>query len=703
MPAKAEVVKATLNGLEITLDSQTGSIIALSHSGPGKILDAEPENASIIDMATPIEKFEPLRLASRFSKGAKVTKAGDKITIQWDRLGASREIFEQSGTVSAKVTLKASDDGKSIIMKAEIKNYSDVAVKQILFPDFMGLLPFEGKNMTMFRTAGTTKYPFIELATKDWCSFYALNGTFLELQSGGLFNPMILRWMDFGGLKGGMSLFPKRWGWDERATVMLHLSEVTGKLRLMCAHNVNIKKGQKWQSPEYVLTPHKAGWAKGMEPYRKWVKQNYKRRYPLPKHVREGLGYRTIWMCQSQPGDTQDVIWKFSDLPKVAKECKKHGIDELVLWGWHDGFVLPLSEPYPHLGTKEDMIKAVKQCQQIGVNVAPFISVLQAKKKTAHKYGLTVPDTGGWTYHTEVYPLFQPLYAHGYRCAPVALQNELWNREVLESIRHLKDLGVTSVSWDQYWNKSDQNMVELSKHILDVLKKDNPEATFSGEELSNWEVDSEFLDYTWNWNLNNYGILTSAFAAPRVNLNIEHSPGAVKNAFADNVYMNIFPSKPGLINGSAYISDYPELSKALKQCAKLRKQFLEYFTDGTIIGNCILSEECRNTHRSSSAISGIVSTWPVLFSEAYPNTHISSYVLPDKVLMIVINNAAQREVNFKCDLEPWLKSGKGRYEVKIYDIAGKLVETKEISSTKWAGTIKSLDNLEIAIFEFIPK
>jgi len=417
--AETGTVKTTLNGLEITLDSQTGSILSLSYPGPGKMLEAKPENASIIDMAAPIEKFEPLRLASRYSKDAKITKTSDTIIIQWTRLGASRNIFEQPGNVSAEVTLKACEDGKSIIMTAEIENNSDVAVKQILFPDFLGLLPFAGKDKTMFKTAGTTKYPFTEMAAKDWCSFYALNGSFLELKSGGLFDPMILRWMDFGGLNSGMSLFPKLWGWDKPVNAMLHLSDVTGKLRWMCAHNVDIKKGEKWQSAEYVLTPHKAGWAKGMEPYRQWVKQNFKRQYPLPKHIRDGLGFRTIWMCQNQPNDPEDVVWKFSDLPKVAQDCKEHGIDELVLWAWHEGFVLPFYEPYPHLGTEEDMIKAVKQCQQTGVNVAPFISVLQAKKKTAHKYGLTIPDTGGWTYHTEAYPIFQPLYAHGYRCAPV--------------------------------------------------------------------------------------------------------------------------------------------------------------------------------------------------------------------------------------------------------------------------------------------
>ena len=669
-----EVIHATLNGLDITIDPVTGGITGLSYEGPGQMLQAEPAEASMIDVAYPIEKFEPLRLAPRFSTHAKITQTTDSVTIEWERLGASRAIFEQPEAVSAKVTLSATDDGQSVIMKATINNHSDVAIKQVLFPDFMGLLPFAGTDMTLFRTAGVTKSPFTELAAKDWCTFYAIDGRAVSLESGGLFDPMILRWADFGAFNGGLSLFPRLWGYDERATTMLHLSGKTDALRWMCAHIVDIKKGEQWQSAEYVLTPHKAGWAKGMEPYRQWVKQNSHRRYPLPDHIRDGLGFRTVWMCQRQPNDPQDAIWKFSDLPQLAREAKDHGLDEMVMWTWSEGFELPIGEPFPHLGTKQEMIDAIKQCREIGVNVVPFISVLQAGKTTAAKYGLTVPDTGGWTYHTETYPLFQPLYANGLRCAQIDTNNELWKKEVLESITSIKNDGISSVCWDQYWTKPGQDMVELTKDILDVLKKENPEATFSGEELWNWEIDSEFLDYTWCWNLNDYVMLNSAFPAPRANLNIEHSPAGVKNAFADNVYMNIFPSKPESINGSAHITDYPEFSAALKQCAKLRKQFLPYFTEGTLIGNCLLSQPC-------------------------PQAHVSAYVLPDSVLMILINSAAERKVDFSCDLTPWLASASGKYSVKAYDGNGKLVKSFDIEAPAWKGATDTMDQLDVALFE----
>ena len=47
-------------------------------------------------------------------------------------------------------------------------------------------------------------------------------------------------------------------------------------------------------------------------------------------------------------------------------------------------------------------------------------------------------------------------------------------------------------------------------------------------------------------------------------MNVDSSPKAVKYCFVDNLFVNIMPSKPEGINGSAWIRNFPELSKALR-------------------------------------------------------------------------------------------------------------------------------------------
>ena len=681
----AKTVEATLNGLTIKLDSETGGILKMSYDGPGTMLEASPDETGMIDLAYPIKEFEPLRLASRFSSGAKIDITDDSLTVSWGKLGASRTNFPLSGDVRATVRFKAEPDGRSIIMTCEVDNKSDIAVKQVIFPDFYGLVPFSGVDSTMFKTCGFGSAPFRELQPSEgrksnqFCMDVSAYSS--EYTSGGRFNSMWLRWMDLSGLNGGFSVFPRSWGWDPRYTVRLHHSETEEKLRMLCVHPVDVNPGAKWQSPEFVLTPHESGWAKGIEPYRDWVKQHMKREYPLPKQVRDGLGFRTIWMSQGWPNDPKDAVWKVKDIVEISKENAEHGLTEMSIWGWSKFFILPIPPVLHHLGTQEEFVNAIKESRKLGVTVSPFISIVLAGPETAHKYGLEVSQGAGWTQHTDTIPRFNPPYSSMYAAAHVPLTNELWQKETFESVKSLIDSGITSVGWDQYWNSNaGYNMVDLTAKIRAYAKSKDLDSSFSGEELWNMEIDCDYLDYTWGWGgYIDCQAFTSAFPAPRINICISDDPWSVKRGFADNLYINIFPRKPGSVNGSDWIRNYPEFSKALKQCAKLRNQFLPYFTEGTLIGNNILTEPANAAH-------------------------VASYVMSGRLMTIVTNEAgSERSVSLKYNLKPWLKSSSGKFEIRSYDIDGKLIGTELVSSRKKSLETAKLGSLGMQIFEIIAK
>src|SRR5215472_13249022 len=97
-------ISATLNGLKIVLDDRTGAILRLEYPRVGKILETEPAEAGLVDVAYPLAKFEPLRLAARHSKGAKIERDADRIVIRINELGPSRANFAIDGNVAATVT-----------------------------------------------------------------------------------------------------------------------------------------------------------------------------------------------------------------------------------------------------------------------------------------------------------------------------------------------------------------------------------------------------------------------------------------------------------------------------------------------------------------------------------------------------------------------------------------------------------------------
>lgn len=676
-------VNATLNDLQLTIDPDTGGLLQLRYPGVGRMLDSEPGCAGMVDLACPVDPFEPLRLASRFSHDACVTTADNTVVIRWKSLGPSRAGLCDTSGVSAEVRLKAGEDRQSVLLSCELRNDSPNTIRQVRFPDLAGLLPFAGRRNTKFRTGLLSSSPFVELAMNE----ERLSTQYMhdeahgvaQYKAGGMVSDHMLgRWTDFGGLRGGLSLFPKRWGWDPQVIVRLHLCE--GKLRLSCTHDVCIPPGETWSSGEFCLTPHTGGWAKGIPAYRAWVMQNYTREHPLPKHVRSGLGFRTTWMCQCQPQDPQDAVFRFGDLPLLARECRDHGLDEMVVWAWSEFFALPIPSAYEHLGGERGLVEAASQCKEVGVNVSPFISVLQANRKNAPRYGVEVKDSN-WRYHTDFVPRWNPSYADKFASATAPVDNKVWQSEVLESCKHLVDSGVHSLCWDQFCPRDipEPNMRSLASAIRAYAKRRDPESVFSAENVFNIEIDSRYLDYTWNWGgYRDCRPFTSVFPAPRINCCISSSPAAVKKGFADNLYLNIFPRRPESVNGSDWIANFPELSKALKQCAGLRRQFLRFFTEGTMIGECLLAKEL-------------------------PGVHSTAYVLPEGVMMVLINERRSREITIHCEIASWLESRSGRYRVDRFSEEGERVGTFQVDGPEWQGKLGTLESNELTVLEFKPR
>jgi len=676
--AGAETVSASLNGLEVTLDAQTGSMLRLSHPGPGVLLETTPDRAGIVEVGQPLDNPFALRRAPRFSSEVKIAKSEGRVEIRWDRLGAGQSRSEAEGAVSATVTLHAAPEGRSVEVRAAIENRSAKPITQVLFPDLIGLVPRGDPAGTELRGGGVALKPFASLTPSPLDPMVA-NPHVQLLGPAGLYSPMVIRWLDLGTLRGGLSVHGRQWAGDPPMTaLMLQLVGPEKKLRLMAAHNVTVPPGGKWESPAYWLTPHRAGWAKGIEPYRDWVRQHLKRVVPMPEHVRRGLGFRTVWLSRNYPSDPQDANFTFADLAGLAKESKEHGLDQLVLWGVHEYFLLPLPPFHKHLGGDEGMVRAVAECRKLGVDAAPFISVCNAREKTAARYGLKVAGSYGWTYHPEFIPRFNPPYAGLMRCVQISTHHPVWQQEVLQSCKRLVDMGVPSLSWDQYFiEPPEPNLLTLTRQIREHSRRRDPQSTFSAEELNAIDVSCDYLDFTWNWNMaRDCRPTTSVFPSPRINWNIDVSAGEAKTAFVHNRYLNVQPRKPDGANGSDRIGNHPELSRSLKQCAKLRAQFLPYFIDGTLVGDCVLSKPC-------------------------PDAVISAYALGGNLLVIVLNTGPRRAIELACDLEPWVPPAAGRYEVRCFDGDGRLLRTTDSPRPTLRLVTDPLESADMILFEFV--
>jgi hypothetical protein len=319
----------------------------------------------------------------------------------------------------------------------------------------------------------------------------------------------------------------------------------------------------------------------------------------------------------------------------------------------------------------------VRGARDLGVNVAPFISIAIVRNRLAARYGAK-PGSSDWTYHYELIPMFRPYYTKFWDGASVDTNNPVWEQDVLSALGDWISRGVASFCWDVFEAKARDErepslLTTIQKMRTDARAKD-ADSTFSGESVSHLEYDSPVLDYTWNWlDYEDAAPITSVLRTPRLNCNVEDSPLVVKKAFADNLFLNVMPRKLDQPNGTALISEKPPLAAALRQVASLRKEFLPYFVEGNFIGDSVLREPTP------------------AFVRGYQNGK--------KLLVVVLNDQPQTQaVSVESDLDLWLPDTRS-YEVKYYDSDGKLLDTARGAGARWFGTTRRLQPEELAFFE----
>lgn len=681
--ADAKVVTVTLNQLEIGIDDATGSIVSLRSPFTREILSASPGKAGLLDVAYPVDSFAPMRLASRFSR-ATIKRSKTSVTISWDKLGASRpNLALPSGDVRAQVTIQAAADGRSIIFQSRVQNDSVTPVPQILFPDFWGLKPLAGIDNTRLRLARDVIHPFQGPVTPpEKAPFYASlsHGSGIawkEYKAGGYYQSNSLRWLDYGGYDGGLSIFQKKWGSFDWPDVITRRSEQDPEsLRMAWAHKHEIKPGESWESGEFWFTPHAGGWAKGIEVYNDYVRQVTPQN-PLPVHVRDDIGYQTIWMIQTAEVDPAKAAFKYTDLPRVAEDASRHGIHEIVPWGWNTYSTMPIPIR-KELGTVEELIAGVRQSRELGVNITPFISLSIVRNQYASRYGVP-PANADWTYHDELVPMFTPYYTKFWNGVEIDSNNKVWQKDIIDALGEWIGRGIASFSWDVYRVHPSASggrppILDVTDEVRKMARAADPQSVFSGESVTHLEFDSQALDFLWNWNdYEDAAPITSVLHAPRVSCNVETSALVVAKCFADNLYINVMPRHPDTPNGTALIGDKPELARAVSAAAKLRKQFLPYFVEGTFIGDSVLSA---------------------------PSTgFVRGYRLPGKLLVIVLNDAATtKTVNVQSNLGLWLPRA-ARYKVTTYDGAGVRSGDASLSAANWSVSTPPLAGGQLAFFE----
>jgi hypothetical protein len=693
-------IRCTLNGLELEVSERTGGLTSVKFDNVGMLLRQTEESASLLTMRYPVKGFIPLMLESRLSQ-AHVLRADDRLSITWERLIGNRSNIElPPGRVRATVTLRAAPDARSVILRARVENHSQGDITELLFPDLSGLRPIDEPELMELRMALGAINPLAGPVFPEGRTPAYYEAWWDEYQSGGGYNRNALRWMDYGSLKGGFGLFEKAWLLAPRANILMHRDEADpDELRIVLQHSVKVRPGEVWESQEHWLTPHVGGWANGIQPFRDYVRAvNPPRTVPVPKRVREGVGFQTIWMMQNLECDPRYATFRFSDFGRIARDAKAHGISEIVVWGWCNYMTFPITLK-EGIGSVDDMIAGIRDAREAGVNISLFVSLKEISDQYAKKYGLKPDSSRPWSYHPEMIPVMLPDDA-GSGLIEVPSYNVPWQKDVFAALTGFISKGVTSFGWDVYNDNGGTALVDLIHRIREKIPRE-ADGSFCGEVIESFEKATQVLDYTWLWDdFADAGPYTATLGYPRINANIQSSARVTKMAFADNLYINAFPKWPNQPNGTKLIGEEPELSAALREVALLRSHFLEYFTDGDYLGESVLVRPVERFVRTQCGQA--LSYHPTHRGSdlEYPPVMVRGYRLAGRLLIIVLNNEERsRQVTIECNLPMWLPGVK-TCRIKAYN--GRAEESQASvwkAGENWSGRMGYLRPLELAFFE----
>ncbi len=607
-----------LNNTKFTFDLDTGAVAGLEVPGVKPIME---EGRGLFDLAWPVHLEYDIQRANPTAAYGKCAPRfeydGSILEIIYDKVPYTMpcdDVAEYEGGISAKVTLTPLADGKSVSMRLNLKNNSKANIEQVLFPDMYGIVPTDCEENDKLTMMGGSMKPFVKLknTAKSRETFFAWTETTkgIFMRAGGLQQRAFIgRWYDMGSRKGGFSMFRKHWGWgpdtnqnmgyDEQ--LWIKLDNKINKLRLASIHTVKVEPGQEYDSGEYVITPHRGDWLRGVEAYREYVWENQKRVVPVPQRVKEMLGFRTIFMSNGYSKHPTDYSWKYDDFETIADDMLDHGISDLNVWGQFN-WNLPFGPHrfYSEWGGFENWKKNADKIREKGVVITPLVSWISAWEETARFLGIE-ERSGSWAETPEAIPMFAAPYCNRWGCFQMHdHSNEVWKEEIRKGLRFLRDdCGMRDICWDQYVlgdNCNDSIRDIINEYRLETEEM-YPGTAFSSECTLYYESDIDNTDFTWNWiywsDKRDYRPYLNIIRTLRPNMNVDSTPEYVKFIFMDNLMMNVYPSRPEEYNGGALISEYPEFSEAVKTCAALRKAYLSYFVDGVMVSDCVLSEDCE--------------------------------------------------------------------------------------------------------------
>ena len=242
-------------------------------------------------------------------------------------------------------------------------------------------------------------------------------------------------------------------------------------------HPVSIRAGDKWELPETVFEKVDGDWHAAAKRYRAWFDSAHKAvRSAAPDWTRDLTGWLLVIMKQQN----EELMWPYTDIPKLCDVAERNGLNSIGLFGWtvggHD-HLYPDYDADPKMGGAAALKAGIAEAHRRGIRVCIYANgQLQQIGATKfwgdHGEKIAIRKRDGSPY-VQTYHKYKdiPVYQFALGCLHAAP----WHDRMLALARQARSFGADAILYDQLgvttpfecWGKGHGHPVPWTSHCED--------------------------------------------------------------------------------------------------------------------------------------------------------------------------------------------------------------------------------------------
>ena len=394
-------------------------------------------------------------------------------------------------------------------------------------------------------------------------------------------------------------------GWEESIDSRVPAEDsIAGKqveTRFAPVHIPYIAPGDTRTLTPIAIEPFQGDWNRGVDLYKNWLSTWMKRPEEMPEWIEEPHAWQQLHI--NSPED--ELRMPFTDLPKIARECKDRGVKAIQLVGWTKGGQdqgNPSHDFDPRLGTFEELKTAIAETQRLGIKVILFAKFVWADRATEefreNLKRLAIKDPYGDYYQYSGYKyqtVTQLADINTKRLIPMCFLAEDYLDVCNAEFQKILDLGADGLLFDECLHHSpalvcfdtshghrygamvyahDRKIIE---NFHQIAQKGDRDFLFAGEACYDFQFETYHLSYHRSEDTRH--IPLSRYVFPHTQLMTAVTGFNDRNMVNQCLlYRYIISYEP--YNFKGRLDDFPLTLEYGRKMDALRTELREYFWDG---------------------------------------------------------------------------------------------------------------------------